>query len=60
MSLEGKVLSDRAEVRQESLSTLGQAEAPHTPLAFPGWLMTILSTVVDAGAGFDEHMPDVY
>ncbi len=59
MSLEGKVLSDRAEVRQESLSALGQAEAPHTPFAFPGWLMTILGAVVDAGTGFDEDVFDV-
>jgi hypothetical protein len=60
MSLERKVLPDRAEARQEHLGAFRIAKATHAALAFTGRLMTVFGPVVQPSAGPDEDMLDVF
>lgn len=46
ISLERKVLPDRAEVRQEHLGAFLIAKATHATLAFTGRLMTVFGPVI--------------
>ncbi len=57
--LQGKVLADRPEALEESLSACRAAKSSHASLAFAGRLMTVLGTVVHAGSSLHEHVPDV-
>lgn len=59
MPLQGEVLADRPEAREESLSALRVAKSPHASLAFAGRLMAVLGAVVHAGGGLHEHVLDV-
>jgi hypothetical protein len=59
MSLDGEVLSDWTEARQERLRALRNPEAAHPALAFTRGLVAVFSMVIDPGTGFDEHMLDV-
>ncbi len=59
MPLQGEVLADRPEAREESLSALRVAKSPHASFAFAGRLMVVLGAVVHAGSGLYEHVLDV-
>ena len=59
MSLERKVLPDRAEARQEHLGAFRIAKTTHAALALSRRLMAVFSTLVDPGTGFDEDVLDV-
>jgi hypothetical protein len=48
MSLERKMLPNRAEALQEGLRSPGRAETPHATLAFTRGLMAVLRAVVHA------------
>ncbi|CAG9236266.1 hypothetical protein BGLA2_700121 [Burkholderia gladioli] len=59
MPLQGEVLADQPEAREESLSTLRVAKSSHASLAFAGWLMAVLGAVVHAGSCLHEPVLDV-
>ncbi len=46
MPLQGEVLADRPEAREERLSACQVAKPPHASLAFAGRLMAVLGAVV--------------
>ncbi|KWC76353.1 hypothetical protein WL56_26660 [Burkholderia cepacia] len=56
MSLQGEMLTDRSEAREEGLSSLRVAKPSHASLAFAGGLMAVLNTVVHARTGLHEHV----
>ncbi len=59
MPLQGEVLADQPEAREESLSACRVAKSPHASLAFAGRLMAVFGAVVHAGSGLHEHVLDV-
>ncbi len=58
MPLQGEVLADQPEAREESLSARRVAKPSHASLAFAGGLMTVLGAVVRARSGLHEHALD--
>lgn len=58
MPLQGEMLTDRPEAREEGLGAFRVAESAHAPLAFTGGLMAVLGPIVHAGGGLHEHMFD--
>lgn len=59
MSLEGEVLPDWAEAREECLRAFAIARPTHAALTFTCGLVAVLGPIIQACSGFDEHVFDV-